>query len=483
MKKKLISILTVMVMVLSFGSVLPEGVRGALDTQITASAYTSEGIVDLARTYLNKTNYNGLCLKYVQDVFQAAGVGGYRYGAAWQAADAWCTHTDRNIPVGACVFFSRYFGQEYRTNKLGNGHIEIYTGDGKIIGTGDGKAVHERKMNDYYWKYYIGWGWYNGVEPQNPNPSEPVPAHAEDANISDGRYNLVNVGSGYNMNYNWGSGNNNGSGAAMIMSKADGSPEQIFTLEHQGGGKYELHINHSDGGVVNVFSGSPTVGDKITRFDDNNNDTQRFYITPVGSDEYIIQNAANPNVVIGAPNTEWHAKLQLCTYSSSNPLIRWKLTALDPPEPPKPETKDLTITISGGGGEKIGSGEVMIGNGSDVYTANISDGGGSIALPSGAYQLTTYITGYIGREANIAVESLDFAVHIEVHHPGDINGDGLIDIDDALLVINNVNGIAPITDEYDLKVANVSDTDFSGVIDIEDAVAIIRHINGEEALY
>lgn len=65
-----------------------------------------------------------------------------------------------------------------------------------------------------------------------------------------------------------------------------------------------------------------------------------------------------------------------------------------------------------------------------------------------------------------------------VSMPGDVNADKKIDIEDAVLVINHVNGVRPLSDnEYSR--ANV---DRNKTVDIEDAVAIISHVNGVKAI-
>lgn len=57
---------------------------------------------------------------------------------------------------------------------------------------------------------------------------------------------------------------------------------------------------------------------------------------------------------------------------------------------------------------------------------------------------------------------------------GDVNGDGRIDIEDAVMVINQINGQKALSNS-EAKRANVDRND---KIDIEDAVAIIGHVNG-----
>lgn len=68
--------------------------------------------------------------------------------------------------------------------------------------------------------------------------------------------------------------------------------------------------------------------------------------------------------------------------------------------------------------------------------------------------------------------SADFS--LKSYALGDVNADGKIDIEDAVMVINNVNGVTPLTDDQ-IKCADI---DGNKTIDIEDAVAIISHVNG-----
>lgn len=61
---------------------------------------------------------------------------------------------------------------------------------------------------------------------------------------------------------------------------------------------------------------------------------------------------------------------------------------------------------------------------------------------------------------------------------GDVNDDGKIDIEDAVMVINHVNGQKALTDAESSR----ADIDGNKNIDIEDAVSIISHVNGVKAI-
>ena len=275
-----------------------------------------------------------------------------------------------------------------------------------------------------------------------------LPAVSGTANISDGRYSLVNVGSGYYMNYSWGT-----NGSPIVMSKPDNSAEQIFTLENVGGGKYEMHINHADGGVVNVNSNSPAIGDTITRLDDHDNDTQRFYFTPVGNGEYVIRNAANTGALIAAPNTEWHVKLQLAGYKQDNALVRWKLVPLDGQSVEKPLGKEAELP------EKFCA---TISNTEGTYSFSYQDTEVKLAassdsayqkwyftrLENGSYKISAFISG---NSLDVIGGSSADSTRVRPFEPNDSaaqkwkimqydNGDILLSPECALTKVLDING-------------------------------------------
>lgn len=57
---------------------------------------------------------------------------------------------------------------------------------------------------------------------------------------------------------------------------------------------------------------------------------------------------------------------------------------------------------------------------------------------------------------------------------GDVLDDSVIGIEDAVAIINHVNGVKSLTD-FQMKLADVNG---DGVVDIQDAVTVINHING-----
>ena len=177
MRRKLLTVLSVLLTAALIVGMVP----GAC---ITAEASQVDDVIAAARSMLGNTTYGGWCLKYVQDAYDAAGIYTTRVASAKIAEDRWKVSTSRdNIPRGAVVFFG---GMDST-----NGHIEIYTGNNTMIGTGSG-TVEERAINDWYWARYTGWGWLDGIvlQDEDPTPTGHVMSEDEGAGqtIPDGDY-------------------------------------------------------------------------------------------------------------------------------------------------------------------------------------------------------------------------------------------------------------------------------------------------------
>lgn len=61
---------------------------------------------------------------------------------------------------------------------------------------------------------------------------------------------------------------------------------------------------------------------------------------------------------------------------------------------------------------------------------------------------------------------------------GDVNNDEKIDVEDAVKIINHINGVTPLTEDQMIR----ADVDHNSVIDIQDAVKVINHVNGLAAI-
>ena len=221
-----------------------------------------------------------------------------------------------NYKAGDIIVFKPNIKYNGYTITGSAGHVAvIYSVSGSNV-----TVVHQHwDNNNVPHKTTMGAGMKSAVKGViRPTFGDPikVPDHATSANIVDGTYMLKNVGSGYAMNYAYGV-----SGNPVWLAKYgdENKNEQHFKFTHVESGKYKIETCYSLGSVVNCeSSGSVSAGTKITIRTNSNNDTQRFYVTPVGSGKYILQSASNPNLVIGAPSSELHAKLELQSYTATN---------------------------------------------------------------------------------------------------------------------------------------------------------------------
>ena len=160
------------------------------------------------------------------------------------------------------------------------------------------------------------------------------PSPSSGVTISDGKYILQNVGSGYIFNYAVGGLSGVSGYKPIIMSKPDNSPEQTFQIKHVGSGKYNLLVTHSDGGAVNIYrgTGNPQAGDPVSQWSYSGSEYQQFYITPV-SGGYILQSVLDPSFVIATPSNDWHAQLKMVKYDASDKKQVWTFTSLTPAAP------------------------------------------------------------------------------------------------------------------------------------------------------
>ena len=122
------------------------------------------------------TTQGGFCQKWVDDVFDAAGIKIPRKSSAREAARAWGASTDwSKVKVGAAVF-------GYGWDNSGNpgcvyGHVGIYVGNGVVLDNIG--YVHEWSLTEWvnsgntYVPQGTGWGWNGGVILDEAYPCRP----------------------------------------------------------------------------------------------------------------------------------------------------------------------------------------------------------------------------------------------------------------------------------------------------------------------
>lgn len=102
----------------------------------------------------------------------------------------------------------------------------------------------------------------------------------------------------------------------------------------------------------------------------------------------------------------------------------------------------------------------------------------NVSMPRGHYSLSFSRQDYVTRKFDdIDIgKTIPECLHcIELNTYGDVNGDTLVDVEDAVSVIMHTTGSQALPDRYK---ENVADCDFNGEVDIIDVVTIINQING-----
>lgn len=228
----------------------------------------------------------------------------------------------------------------------GTGHwFVVVDRNGNSIRAAEGNVtVNNKKVVRIGWNYTISGSKFKedpraitaGYHYPAKSP-DPAPVHATSANIKDGTYMLKNVASGYAMNWAYGESSN-----PLWLSKYgdEVDKEQHFKVSHTGSGKYKIESAHQSGKVVNCNCGLPvSAGVNVNVWSYSNNDTQKFYVTPMGNGQYLLQSASNPQLVIGAPSTSFHAKLEIQGYSKGDKKQLWSFD-------PNPAIPTYTVSAS-----------------------------------------------------------------------------------------------------------------------------------------
>ncbi|MDR3120448.1 MAG: RICIN domain-containing protein [Clostridiales bacterium] len=160
--------------------------------------------------------------------------------------------------------------------------------------------------------------------------------------VSDGVYIIRNVGTGKVLNINTPPGDANG--AKATIWGADGSPEQQFRLEHDGGGKFYFYSMKSSAGkgrILNIYkdSGNAVAGDRLTLYDKLAGDPQnhqRFYVEPVENGQYVIESVSMADCVFAPSGTSDNAQIVIANYNKSDKNQLWYLESAGATPTPTP---------------------------------------------------------------------------------------------------------------------------------------------------
>lgn len=123
--------------------------------------------------------------------------------------------------------------------------------------------------------------------------------------------------------------------------------------------------------------------------------------------------------------------------------------------------------------------------------ASVTDGEYSVKLGEGKYNVVIEAEGYVTRNIkSVDVSATDGETtageDFFLLRPADVNGDGKVDIEDAAIILGQINGVKTLEatyPEYGDYAKAVADVNNDKKVDIEDIVRIISHINGEKPLY
>ena len=272
-----------------------------------------EGAISWASNRLGNQSYNYYCLAFVSDAWKSQGIGNKGYAYATLAGNAMITHTDKNPPRGAVVFWDWYgtVGGEYRNW----GHVGIALGDGTAIHA-DYNGVRITKLDIDSSRKYRGWGGWDGRDIPNVDLNKSrwrvtVPeginvrsaagtGHSKVGAIPYNAYFYITERI-YSGQYTWGKVDNyNGITGWCVLDYAQhisgpipeikndiSAPIHQDTVAHVRDG-YFTFKNASSGTFLNVWGGADQDGTEVTTWTFDGSIDQRFNVVHKGNGKYKL---------------------------------------------------------------------------------------------------------------------------------------------------------------------------------------------------
>ena len=270
-------------------------------TSLTAGAttvtVTQKEIVDYVKSRVGGSYRKNYCLAFVADCFAHFGATFSSACCAKGYSDKFMKSTDKNIPLGADVFFSG------GSVKCGNGHIcghiGIYVGNNKIVHASGG-TIKETDMK-YINMKYEGWGWHGNIIVNNSENLNATPS-----NIGSDFESVIRCTSTGKV-LSAGSDNN------VTAISYNGSNNQLWKFYKNSDNYYEI-VNVGTGKRLDVDNAGTADGTNIQVWTDNDSSAQRWGV--YGSQgSYLLKPKYSTSSVLdsGGGNNNVH----LWTYASN----------------------------------------------------------------------------------------------------------------------------------------------------------------------
>ena len=101
------------------------------------------------------------------------------------------------------------------------------------------------------------------------------------------------------------------------------------------------------------------------------------------------------------------------------------------------------------------------------------------SVPAGDYTLEVSKLNHVTRAYDLSVTDQDVTQDLKIHLIGDIDGSGSVNMGDISIQYAHIRGARELTDEYQLRVANID----GNSLNMGDFSALYAHIKGTKKLY
>jgi hypothetical protein len=114
-----------------------------------------------------------------------------------------------------------------------------------------------------------------------------------------------------------------------------------------------------------------------------------------------------------------------------------------------------------------------------LQSVTTNTGSYNLNVMPGQYILTVSKENHVTRRYTVTLEAEALTLDVKLHLIGDIDGNGKINMGDVAKLSSHIKGSTPITDEYQLEIANIN----GGKLNMGDTAALYSHVKGTQMLY